>query len=302
MFTRLTCLAVSLLWALPALAATPIDQTRPLAADGSLRIENIKGQVLVQTWDRPEVHVTGSLGDGVEKLEIGPGGDSLSIKVKYPNSGGGWFGGGNRSEPSRIEVRMPAGASLDIDVVSAQVDVRGHAGRRLVVDSVSGGVRVRDSRSGEARFDLVSGDLQAELDSDDISVDTVSGDIRLSGRGGGELGVDTVSGDAELAFESLRRVVMDSVSGDLELRTGLAPSGRISADTVSGGVRLRLPADTSARLSVETFSGGVSSPVGDVKTEKYGPGKTLDARLGAGEGEVRLVTFSGDVRISLDDN
>ena len=294
MLPRLTCLTASLLLALPALAATPIDQTRPLAADGSLRIENIKGQVVVRTWDRPEVHVTGSLGEGVEKLEIGPGGDSLSIKVKYPNSGGGWFGSGNRSEPSRIEVRMPAGASLDVDVVSAEVDLEGLAGRRLAVDSVS--------RSGEARFDLVSGDLEAELDSEDISVDTVSGDVRLSGRGGGELGVDTVSGDADLAFQSLRRVVMDSVSGDLDLRTGLAPSGRISADTVSGGVRLRLPADTSARLSVETFSGGISSPVGDVKTEKYGPGKTLEARLGGGEGEVRLVTFSGGVRISIDDN
>lgn len=302
MLPRLTCLTASLLLALPALAATPIDQTRPLAADGSLRIENIKGQVVVRTWDRPEVHVTGSLGEGVEKLEIGPGGDSLSIKVKYPNSGGGWFGSGNRSEPSRIEVRMPAGASLDVDVVSAEVDLEGLAGRRLAVDSVSGSVQVRASRSGEARFDLVSGDLEAELDSEDISVDTVSGDVRLSGRGGGELGVDTVSGDADLAFQSLRRVVMDSVSGDLELRTGLAPSGRISADTVSGGVRLRLPADTSARLSVETFSGGISSPVGDVKTEKYGPGKTLEARLGSGKGEVRLVTFSGSVRISFDDN
>ena len=302
MLPRLTCLTASLLLALPALAATPIDQTRPLAADGSLRIENIKGQVVVRTWDRPEVHVTGSLGEGVEKLEIGPGGDSLSIKVKYPNSGGGWFGSGNRSEPSRIEVRMPAGASLDVDVVSAEVDLEGLAGRRLAVDSVSGSVQVRASRSGEARFDLVSGDLEAELDSEDISVDTVSGDVRLSGRGGGELGVDTVSGDADLAFQSLRRVVMDSVSGDLDLRTGLAPSGRISADTVSGGVRLRLPADTSARLSVETFSGGISSPVGDVKTEKYGPGKTLEARLGSGEGEVRLVTFSGSVRISFDDN
>ncbi|GAB2661507.1 DUF4097 family beta strand repeat-containing protein [Arenimonas aestuarii] len=302
MIIRPTCLAVSLLLALPALAATPIDQTRPLAADGSLRIENVKGQVLVRTWDRPEVHITGSLGDGVEKLEVGPGGDSLTIEVKYPNSGG-WFGGGNRSEPSRIEVRMPAGASLDVDVVSARVDVEGLEGaKRLAVDSVSGSVEVRASRAGEARFDLVSGSLEAELDSDDISVDTVSGGVRLSGRGGGELGVDTVSGDADLAFESLRRVVMDSVSGDMTLRTALAPAGRISADTVSGGVRLRLPADTSARLSVETFSGGISSPVGEVKTEKYGPGKTLEARLGGGEGEVRLATFSGSVRITLDDN
>ncbi|WP_374603644.1 DUF4097 domain-containing protein [Arenimonas sp.] len=301
MLPRLTCLAGSLLLALPALAATPIDQTRPLSADGSVRVENLKGEVVVRTWDRPEVRVTGSLGEGVEKLDIGPGGDSLSISVKYPRSGG-WFGGGERSEPSRIEVRMPAGASLDVDVVSADVDVEGLAGRRLAVDSVSGGVRVRASRPGEARFDLVSGDLQGELDSPDIAVDTVSGDVRLSGRGGGELGVDTVSGDASLVFDSLRRVVMDSVSGDLALQAALAPGGRIGADTVSGGVRLRLPADSSARLSVETFSGGISSPVGEVKTEKYGPGKSLEARVGGGDGDVRLVTFSGDVRIELDDN
>ena len=300
MSLRATCLAASLLLALPALAATPIDQTRPLAADGSVRIENLKGEVRVSTWDRPQVHVTGSLGDGVEKLEIGPGGDSLSIEVKYPKSSG-WFGGGNRSEPSRIEVRMPAGASLDVDVVSAEVTVEGVAGRRLGVDSVSGGVRVRASRPEDASFDLVSGDLEAELDSRDISVDTVSGDIRLSGGDVRQLNVDTVSGDAGMAFRNVRSVVMDSVSGDLELKAGLAPSGRISADTVSGGVRLQLPAGTSARLSVETFSGGISSPVGDVKTEKYGPGKTLEARLGDGDGDIRLVTFSGGVRVIVDD-
>ncbi|KFL36582.1 DUF4097 family beta strand repeat-containing protein [Arenimonas donghaensis] len=298
---RLSFLALSLLLALPVLAATPIDQTRPLAADGSLRIENLKGEVVVRTWDRAQVHVTGSLGEGVEKLEIGPGGDSLAIEVKYPRNGGGWFGG-NKSEPSRIEVRMPAGASLVVDVVSAHVDIDGLAGSpRLDVDSVSGDVRLRSSRVGEARFDLVSGDLEGELDSGDISVDTVSGDVRLSGRSGGELGVDSVSGDAELQFDRLRRAVMDSVSGNLSLRTALAPSGRISADTVSGGVQLRLPADTSARLSVETFSGGISSPVGTVKREKYGPGASLEAQLGAGDGELKLVTFSGGVRLYLED-
>ena len=300
MSLRASCLAASLLLALPALAATPIDQTRPLAADGSVRIENLKGEVRVSTWDRPQVHVTGSLGEGVEKLEIGQGGDSLSIEVKYPKNSG-WFGSGSRSEPSRIEVRMPAGASLEVDVVSAEVSVDGVAGRRLDVDSVSGGVRVRASRPEEAGFDLVSGDLEAELDSRDISVDTVSGDIRLSGGEVRQLSVDTVSGDAGMAFRRVRSVVMDSVSGDLELEAGLAPSGRISADTVSGGVRLRLPAGSSARLSVETFSGDISSPVGDVKTEKYGPGKTLEARLGEGDGDIRLVTFSGGVRVLVED-
>jgi len=51
---------------------------------------------------------------------------------------------------------------------------------------------------------------------------------------------------------------------------------------------------------VETFSGGISSPVGKVQTEEYGPGKRLEARLGAGGGEIRLESFSGDVRVEIE--
>lgn len=298
MTCRPLILALALAAALPALAGTPIDQTRPLVADGSLSIENIKGEIIVSTWDRPEVRITGELGEGVEELAVSGSAQSLSIEVKYPRGGGGWFGR-DRSEPSRIEVRMPASAALDVDAVSASVDITGLASRRLSVDSVSGNVTVRDSRADEARFDLVSGDIDARVDSTDISIDTVSGDVRLESRRGGELGLDTVSGDADLRVGEVKRAVMDSVSGTVALDTRLAPGGRISADTVSGSVRLRLPADTSARISMETFSGGLSSPVGEVKTEKYGPGKSLEARLGSGEGQIQLVTFSGDARLQL---
>lgn len=292
-------LATGLLLALPAFAGTPIDETRPLAADGRVSVDNLKGEIVVSTWDRPEVRVTGTLGEGVDKFSISGSGSSLSIEVKYPNNNGGWFFGGSKSEPSRIEVRMPAAASLDVDSVSARVDITGLAGGRLSVDSVSGEVRVRDSRVAEARFDNVSGDIDAELDSPDINIDTVSGDVRVQGAGGGSLGLDTVSGESELVLGELDRVSMDTVSGDIELSTRLAPGGRIGADSVSGSLRLRLAPDTSASLAIETFSGGISSPVGEVQTERYGPGKRLQARLGDGDGTIRLEAFSGDVRVEL---
>lgn len=298
MFARLI-LATSLMLALPAMADTPIDETRPLAADGRVSIENLKGEIVVRAWDRPEVHVTGTLGEGIESFSVAGSGSSLSIEVKYPKNGGGWFSGGNKSGPSLLEVRMPATASLDVDAVSARVDIAGLDGGRLSVDNVSGEVRVRGSRVSEARFDNVSGDIDAEIDSPDIAIDTVSGDVRLVGAGGGSLGLDTVSGSAGVELGEVRRVVMDTVSGDIELSTRLAPGGQISADSVSGGLRLRLPADTSARLAVETFSGGISSPVGQVQTERYGPGKRLQAPLGDGDGDIRLEAFSGDVRVEL---
>lgn len=289
----------ALLASAPAFAGTPINETRPLPAGGEVSIENLKGQVIVRAWDRPEVRITGTLGEGVEKLEIDADGNGLDIKVKYPSNNGGWFGGGGRSEPSTLEISLPATASVSVDTVSAGVDVTGVRGPRLGVDSVSGDVLVRAAKVGEARFDNVSGSVDAEVESDDIGVDSVSGDIRVAGRLGGRVRIDTVSGDADLELGPVGSLTLSSVSGDLGVAAGLAPGGSIRADSVSGGIRVALPAAASARIEVETFSGGISSPVGEVKTEKYGPGKSLQARLGQGDGLVKLESFSGNVRISV---
>lgn len=299
MVPRLICLA-ALLAAAPAFAATPINQTRPLAPDGQVSIDNLKGRIVVRTWDRPEVRITGSLGEGVEKLLVEGDERDLSIEVRYPRNSGGWFGwGGNgKSEPSVIEVSLPAGASVSVDSVSADVDISGVAGQRLSVDSVSGDVLVRSTRVAEASFDNVSGDIDAELDSSQsLLVDSVSGDILIKGRIGGRVSLDTVSGDATLEATTLDRLSLSTVSGDGRLSAGLAADGSIVADSVSGNLDLVLPRETSARLRIETFSGGISSPVGQVQTEEYGPGKHLEAKMGAGSGNIRLESFSGNVRV-----
>lgn len=291
-----------LLAAAPAFAAgTPINQTRPLAADGRVSIENLKGEIRVRTWDRPEVRIAGTLGEGVEKLDVSGGATSLSIEVRYPkNSDGGWFGwGGDGAGPTLLEVTIPAGASLDVDSVSADVDVEGMAGRRLDLESVSGRVVVRGSRPGVARVSSVSGGVELQADGPDVGVETVSGDIRVQGALAGRVSVETVSGDATVVAGTLERLSHASVSGDARLEAGLRPGGSLRAESVSGTLEIILPAATSARLAVETFSGGISSPVGKVETEQYGPGKSLSARLGGGDGDIRLESFSGDVRIQL---
>lgn len=301
MLPRLICLA-ALVAAAPAFAATPIEQTRPLDADGQVSIDNLKGRIVVRTWDRPEVRITGSLGDGVEKLLIDGDKRDLRIEVRYPQNNGGWFNwgsGGDKAEPSVIEVSVPAGASVSLDSVSADIDVAGVGGRRLSADSVSGDVLVRSTRVAEANFDNVSGDIDAELDSQSLTVDSVSGDIHLKGRISGRVSLDTVSGDATLEALAVERLTLSTVSGDGTLSAGLAAAGSITADSVSGNVNLVLPADTSARLRIETFSGNISSPVGQVQTEEYGPGKHLDAKMGSGSGQIRLESFSGNVRVSV---
>ncbi len=304
MTTRTVCCAALLVLASsPALAATPINQVRPLSATGNVSIDNVKGRIVVRAWDRAEVGITGSLGEGVEKLLVEGTADDLRIEVRYPSSGGSWFdwgGKGSQGQASVIEVSVPTGAGVTVDSVSANVDVAGVAGRSLSVDTVSGDVVVRAARPAEASIDSVSGDLDLDLQTASIAVDTVSGDVRIRGRVTGVVDLETVSGDVELAAGQVERLSISSVSGDSRVKARLAPGGRITTDSVSGGLTLSLGRDTSARLRVETFSGDISSPVGTVKAEQYGPGKSLETRLGAGAGDVRLESFSGDVRIELD--
>ena len=294
---RATVLA-SLVAGASALAATPINETRPLSATGSVSIDNLKGTVNVRTWNRPEVRVTGRLGEGVEKLEIEGGSDRLSIEVRYPKRGG-WFGWGEgKGEPTELEVMVPARADLKVSVVSADIDVEGTGGKRLALGSVSGDLLVRGARADEASFESVSGDIDAEVDSASTRADTVSGDVRLRGAIEGRVELESVSGDLGLRAGTVERLDISSVSGDANLELALAPGARVNAETLSGNLVLRLPAGTSGRIQAESFSGGIRSPVGKVITEQYGPGSSLTGQMGDGSADLRLETFSGDIRIS----
>lgn len=294
-------LALALFAALPASAATPINETRPLAADGSVSIDNVKGRIVVRTWAQPQVKIGGSLGKGVEKLEIDGDGQSLHIEVKYPRNGKGFrlWGNDSDAEPTVLEVTMPQRASLEVDSVSADVDVQQMAGRRLAVDSVSGQVSVTASSPGEAKIESVSGDILMRVTSANTHVESVSGDVDLQGGLTGEVHLETVSGNAKLVARSLRQLEMSTVSGDIQAQTALDADATVKSESVSGDLTLVLPRDVGAQLHVESFSGDISSPVGKVEREDTGPGRSLDARLGDGRGRIDVDSFSGDVSLKL---
>lgn len=295
-------LALALGAALPAFAATPINESRPLDGLGSVEIDNVKGSIQVRVWDRPEVKIEGQLGEGVEKLQIEGDRQQLSIKVRYPNrgSGIGFLAGGDKSEPTDLKITVPLRAKLDIDAVSANVDVTGVASRELKIDSVSGDVAVAGAPR-EAEIESVSGDLKLTLNSPKVSAQTVSGDLDLRGRLTGEVAVETVSGRVELAVHEsrLNKLSGESVSGDLRIDAALADGGEIGLKTVSGDVRLRLPRGLSAVVRGESFSGDLRAPDAQIQRPKHGPGASFEHRYGSGSGRVRLETFSGDATLEL---
>jgi len=284
-----------------ASAATPINQARAINPDGEVRVENISGLIKVRVWNEAKVQVTGSLGEGAEKLVIEGDARSLLIQVKYPKGKGGWFGWGgvNIKEPTRLELMVPLKVALALVAVSADIDVQGSAAPRMTINNVSGDSSVLASSPGKLTVESVSGNVLLKLTSPQVTVNSVSGDVKMLGHLNGRLDVETVSGNVELDTPVLSQLHFNSVSGDGSFQLGLAKDGRIEMDSVSGRLSLGLPASSSAKFQVESFSGDISSAFGKVVKEEYGPGRSLDARLGEGNGRVEMNTMSGDVLIKL---
>lgn len=297
------CVLTVALIALPAIAlaaTTPVSETRSLNADGEVSIDNAKGAVVVRVADQPEVRINGTLGDGVQRLAIEGDRRHLTIRVVNPQTKG-WFGnwGDAQTGDSRLEITVPAHASVAVEGVSAATDIRGVAGRRLSVNSVSGNVQIEAS-PGEARVASVSGDLHLRLDTSKVHAETVSGNLDLQGRINGEVGVDTVSGHIVLRADKPSDIDVSAISGDAELRTGLAPGGQLKAESTSGDVTLTLPAASSAQLLLNSFSGSIHSDSGNVEVPEHGPGASLKTKLGRGDASVKLESFSGDLNVKLD--
>jgi DUF4097 and DUF4098 domain-containing protein YvlB len=295
-FTVLTSALLLLVVSGTAAAGTPISETRSVSADARIEVSNIKGEVTVSGWDKPEVSITGTLGEGAKGLSIEGGGDHLSIKVQPPDRQG-WFSWGaeSRMGDTMLDLKVPRNAEMKIEVVSADVALTGVAGRALNVNSVSGKLRL-DSDAKEVEIDSVSGNIDLTGKAERGHLETVSGNVRSRGLGG-QVKFETVSGDIDAENADYREITAGTVSGDINLRGKPMKDARVDIETMSGDVHLYLPADISARLHATTFSGSIRSDFGTVKEEDHGPGSSLDATVGGNDGRVTLETFSGDIEV-----
>ena len=279
-----------------AAAGTPISENRNVNADARIDVSNIRGQVTVSGWDKSEVAISGTLGEGAKGISVEGSGDHLTIKVQPPNKEG-WFSWGAESHmgDTVLDLKVPRNAEMKIEVVSADVALSGVAGRALNVNGVSGKLRL-DTDAKEVEVDSVSGNIDLTGKAERGHLETVSGNVRARGLGG-QVKFETVSGDVDAENGNYREISAGTVSGDINLRGKPAKDARVDVETMSGDVHLYLPADISAQLRASTFSGSIRSDFGSVKEEDHGPGSSLDATIGGSDSRVTLKTFSGDIEI-----
>ena len=273
-----------------AFAGQSVEESWEIDADASVSIENLAGEIVIEGWNQNKAVLTGELGNSVDELEISATDSSLRINVANRNS--------RNVDNTELKLMVPEGASIDASAVSADIHVSGMDNEKLTASSVSGDV-VIDATSQRVSIESVSGDVEFQGHTQRISAESVSGDLEISGISG-EISASAVSGDMELQTGLIDSGKLETVSGDITLTGELSGNSRLTVESMSGDVSIGLPADQSGVFKAESFSGRITSGFGSVSHAKHGPGSHLKHVAGNGDAEIRLESFSGNIKIKHD--
>jgi DUF4097 and DUF4098 domain-containing protein YvlB len=291
---RYAVIATSALLATPAAQAVQnIDRSLPTGATPSVEISNVQGRVTVAAWDQQVVKVTGTIENDQTEFEFSGDQRHVVIKVR-PESNKVHRG----KDDAILDIKVPAGASLDINTVSADIDVQGVRGAQRL-EAVSGDVTTAaygeqlDVRtiSGDAVVNGTGGNARVEVES-------VSGDVTVRGVDG-ELEAQSVSGNVELDLGTATRLQLETVSGNLKASLTLADDARFDAESVSGDVDVRFAKPVNGEFEFETFSGNIENCFGPKaeRKSKYAPGTELRFTQGSGGARVSIDTLSGTISV-----
>jgi len=221
-------------------------QSYPLAADGTVHLDNVNGDIDIVAWDKPEVAVEAEKraknDEQLKRIEIIVDAQpaKLSIKTKYAKHTG-WSLFGNNEGSVRYKLMVPAGARLDkIDSVNSDIGVTNvHASVNL--NTVNGSITAT-GLTNDARLESVNGSLRAQFATieraHDIHLESVNGrlEVTLPKGANATLKTETVNGSS-----SVDQPIKLSHSGkhDMAGEIGSGAGPTISLETVNGGISVR---------------------------------------------------------------
>ena len=276
-----------------AWAGQTVDRSVPVARGAEIEVENLAGSLVFEGWGSAELQVIGTLGDGVEELEIEVDEEdgTVYIEVVFDED----FHG-RQSQSTDLLIKLPADSPLSVETVSSSIEVSGLISK-LDIETVSGTVEVAGFPSA-LDIENVSGKVFVEEAPADANIESVSGRVEI-GRVKGYTDVENVSGSIVIQSGNLAGADIETVSGNITCHATPGPSGDVDMETMSGTITLTVNPDAVASYYIETFSGTIANEFGPTakSTSKYTPGKELRFNTGSGGPRISLSSFSGTIKL-----
>lgn len=252
----------------PRARAQTLDTTVAVRAGARLELQNISGTVQIRATRRQDVRIHAEYDRA--RIEIDASPTHVEIRT-VPRHGMG---------DADYTIEVPLEMGLAVNAVQSDIDVRDVCGeaelqsvsgevhlacaRGIVsVQSVSGDVTVTDVR-GRLEATAISGSLTVSNVRADVAAHSVSGDIALDRVDGQDISAETVSGDVSFAgpVHDGGRYRFQSHSGDLTIRPDGALNASVEVSTFSGDLESDYPvtlAPGGRRMSPREFQFTVGS-------------------------------------------
>ncbi len=244
-FLAVSLVALSLPLTALADAKKDFSQSYDFDSRGSIRVENVNGNIEIEGWDKQQISleytITADDEDDLERVdvEVDASSSRFTVDVEYRQKKS-WFGwGGGSSGQVEFRLKVPHQAVLKM------------------IDSVNGNIAIEEV-VGEIKAETVNGKIVIENAGNDVSTDTVNGDVKIV--------MDRFSGDQRIRAESVNgdivvylpenqgfRLTAETLNGDLSNDFGIeVDEGKYVGADMDGSYK-----DGNARLNFDTVNGDI---------------------------------------------
>ena len=314
MNTKIVLTAMLLSTATATFAGEKVDKTIDTSSSPKVDIEHIDGKADIRVWDKPQVRVTGELGDQTEEFIFEKRGDVVVIHVEVERRSKSWYQ--KSRDGDDLVIYVPAASDLHYTAVNADVNAEGitkavdievvngdvtlsNVGERVEVESVNGDIVLKNVR-GRLEAGTVNGDIEAiHKGNTPVSFTSVNGKLDIASSSP-DLSIETVNGRIGLSLQEVDSLQINTVNGRTFAKLGLNANGSIKANSVGGAMEFVFQEGLSAQFDIETHAGGnIINNVSNEKAQKpkYGPGSWLRFIHNGGAANVEISTVHGRIEI-----
>ncbi len=307
-------LIIFLLASLPSFAGEKVDQVLSVKTETPVTIENVRGSIIIEGWNKAQVAVSGELDEKTEKFIFEKNSAGILIKVVLPKQLG--HDSYSREDGSNLVIKIPLNSPVNFDGVSTDVSLA-HLNNNTNIKSISGNVKANSIKkyieistisgnitakklSGKIALTSISGDINSQDDGQYLHLENVSGNITAISTAS-KVQVNNVSGEITLKLAQVNDITLNTVSDDINVILALNPNATVKASSVSGDISLKFNGNLQAsfRLTSKVNDDIINNITQDkVKKVKYGSGAKLNFDVGNTNASVHINTVSGGIIVS----
>lgn len=199
-----------------------------------------------------------------------------------------------------IEIDAPKNAVVNIK--SQESKTRIDSISKVSIKNVVGDIMLNNIAGGIEAV-TYEGDIIVEKSSGAMTLQSITGNISVSGASPGEIGdifkAKTNNGAISLQAIEHRQMEIYTNSGSVKYTGELSTNGQYSFGTQNGSIQLFIPTDSSCKISAVYGYGTFNSEIPLQKVEKNPSPQTksLTAQMGNGEAALTFTTFNGSISI-----